>query len=91
MAFRVRPALSDNELMDIFMGTLQGMYYENMIGSLSTNFADMVTIGERVENGLKSRKITNTTAPQTMNKRSFGGFAKNKKGEENVVTTGAYP
>lgn len=50
MASRVRPALFDNELVDIFMGTLQGLYYEKMIGSSSTNFANMVTIGERVEN-----------------------------------------
>ncbi|XP_050919291.1 uncharacterized protein LOC127136815 [Lathyrus oleraceus] len=91
MASRVRPTLSDNELVDIFMGTLQGLYYEKMIGSSSTNFADMVTIGERVENGLKSGKITDTTAPQTMNKRSHGGFTKNKEGEANVVMAGGHP
>lgn len=91
MASRVRPALSDNELMDIFMGTLQGLYYEKMIGSSSTNFADMVTIGERVENGMKSRKITNTTAPQTTNKRSHGGLTKKKEGEANDVTASFRP
>ncbi|XP_050909349.1 uncharacterized protein LOC127123143 [Lathyrus oleraceus] len=91
MASRVRPTLSDNELVDIFMGTLQGLYYEKMIGSSSTNFEDMVTIGERVENGLKSGKITDTTAPQTTNKRSRGGFIKKKEGGENVVTTSACP
>lgn len=62
MDSRVRPTLSDIELVDIFMGTLQGLYFEKMIGSSSTNFADMVTIGECVENGLKSGKITCTTA-----------------------------
>lgn len=41
MAFRVQPTLSDNELVDIFVGTLQGLYFEKMIGSSSTNFADM--------------------------------------------------
>ncbi|XP_050914720.1 uncharacterized protein LOC127129610 [Lathyrus oleraceus] len=91
MASRVRPALSDNELVDIFMGTLQGLYYEKMIGSSSTNFTDMVTIDERLENGVKSRKITDTTAPQTTNKRSHGGFAKKKEGEANDVTAGAHP
>lgn len=54
MVSRVRPTLSDNELVDIFMGTLQWLYYEKMIGSSSTNFVDMVIIGEHVENGLKS-------------------------------------
>ena len=91
MASRVRPTLSDNELVDIFMGTLQGLYYEKMIGSSSTNFAAMVNIGEHVENELKSGKITDTTAPQTINKRSHGGFAKKKEGEANDVTAGAHP
>lgn len=69
MASRVRPVLSDNELVDIFMGTLQGLYYEKMIDNYSTNFIDMVTIGEYVDNGLKSGKIADTTAQQTTNKK----------------------
>lgn len=87
---RVRPTLSDNELVDIFMSTLQGLYYEEMIGSSSTNFADMVTISERIDNGLKSGKITDTTAPQTMSKRSHGGITKKKEGEANAMTVGAH-
>ncbi|XP_050897298.1 uncharacterized protein LOC127104136 [Lathyrus oleraceus] len=79
MTSRVRPALSDNELVDIFMGTLQELYYEKMIGSSSINFTNMVTIGEHVENGLKSGK------------RSHEGFAKKKEGEENAVTADAHP
>ncbi|XP_050878763.1 uncharacterized protein LOC127082571 [Lathyrus oleraceus] len=91
MACRVRPTLSDNELVDIFMGTLQGLYFEKMIGNSSTNFADMVTIGERVESGLKSGKITDTTTQQTTNKKPHGGFAKRKEGEANVVMEKARP
>lgn len=62
-----------------------------MIGSSSTNFVDMVTIGESVENELKSGKITDTTAPQTTNKRPHGGFTKKKEGEANAVTVKARP
>ncbi|XP_050876893.1 uncharacterized protein LOC127080623 [Lathyrus oleraceus] len=91
MASRVRPALSDNELVDIFMGTLQGLYFEKMIGSSSTNFADMVTIGERVESELKYGKIIDTAAQQTTNKRAHGGFAKKKEGEANTVMAKARP
>lgn len=91
MASRVRPTLSDNKLVDTFMGTLQGLYYEKMIGSSSTNFTYMVTIGERVENGLKSGKITYTTTPQATNKMSHGGFVKKKEGEISVVTVSVHP
>ncbi|XP_050916384.1 uncharacterized protein LOC127131511 [Lathyrus oleraceus] len=87
MASRVRPALSNNELVDIFMGTLQGLCFEKMIGSSSTKFTDMVTIGERVESELKSEKITDMTASQTTNKRPHGGFAKKKEGEANALNT----
>lgn len=73
------------------MGTLQGLYFEKMIGSSSTNFADMVTIGERVESGLKSGKIIDTTAQQTTNKRPHRGFTKKKEGEANTVTARARP
>ena len=73
------------------MGTLHRLYFEKMIDSSLTNFADMVTIGERVESGLKSGKITDTTAPQSVNKRPFGGFTKKKEGEANTVMAKARP
>ncbi|XP_050889062.1 uncharacterized protein LOC127094247 [Lathyrus oleraceus] len=57
LAARVHPPLVDRELIDIFMGTLQGQYYERLISSVSTGFSDMVIVGERVEEGLKSGKI----------------------------------
>lgn len=66
------------------MGTLQGLYFEKMIGSSSTNFSDMVAIGEHVESGLKSGKITDTTAQQTTNKRPHGGFAKKNEGKQTL-------
>nr|KYP31741.1 hypothetical protein KK1_047790 [Cajanus cajan]KYP34730.1 hypothetical protein KK1_044292 [Cajanus cajan] len=34
-----------------------GPYYDKMIGNTSTLFSDIITIGERVEQGLKSGKI----------------------------------
>lgn len=35
----------------MFMNILQPILYEHMIGSISSGFADLVTIGERVEEG----------------------------------------
>lgn len=58
MASRVKPLLFDTELVDIFMGTLQGLYYEKMVGSYSSNFVNIVVIGERIKSGLKSGNIT---------------------------------
>lgn len=58
MASRVRPTLIDTELVDIFMGMLQSLYYEKMVGSSSSNFVDLVITGERIESGLKTGKIS---------------------------------
>lgn len=91
MTSRVRSTLSNNELVDIFMGTLQGLYSEKMIGSSSSIFVNMVTIGERVESGLKSGKITDTTAPQITSKWPHEDFAKKKEGEANAMTVKARP
>lgn len=46
MASRVRPTLTNAKFVDIFMSTLQGLYYEKMVGSSSSNFANIVTIGK---------------------------------------------
>lgn len=77
MASRVKHALTYAELVDIFKSTLQGLYYEKMVGSSSSNFVDMVTIGERSENGLKTGKIANVDS-QSVAKKSQG-FAKKKE------------
>lgn len=51
MASRVRLVLTNVELIDLFMGTLQGMYYENMVDSLSSNFVDIVTLENELRMG----------------------------------------
>ncbi|MCI54402.1 hypothetical protein A2U01_0075652, partial [Trifolium medium] len=71
------------------MSTLQGAYYEKMIGSISSNFADLVTIGERMEEGIKNGKIQGATNAQVGIKKSFGGPPRKKEGETNAVSDGA--
>ena len=41
----------------MFMSTLQGPFYDHMVGSASAGFADLVMAGERIEVGLKLGKI----------------------------------
>lgn len=81
MASRVRPSMSDTELDNIFMGTLQGLYYENMVGSSSSNFADIVVIGEMIESGLKSGKIASgNNNQQSAARKPPSSYAKKKEG-----------
>ncbi|MCI73042.1 hypothetical protein A2U01_0094306, partial [Trifolium medium] len=49
-----------------------------MIGSISSGFADMVIIGERVEEGLRSGKIQGAS-------NSHDGAKRKKEGETNAI------
>lgn len=60
-----------------------------MVGSSSSNFAYIVTIGERIKNRLKTGKIANVDS-QTVAKKS-SGFAKKKEAEASVVIENVFP
>jgi len=49
--------LHDKEMVTMFMDALQSPFYEHMLGSVSSNFSDVVIVGERIELGLKTDKI----------------------------------
>ena len=49
LAGRVQPPLSDRELVDMFLGTLSGPFFNQLIGSSSAGFTELILTGERVE------------------------------------------
>ncbi|XP_017420412.1 uncharacterized protein LOC108330438 [Vigna angularis] len=58
IASQVEPPLSDKEMTTTFLNTLQPPFYEHMLSiSVSSSFADIVVIGERVESGIRNGKI----------------------------------
>src|SRR3954467_15356331 len=85
MASRVQPPLLEKELVDMFMSTLQGPYYDKMIGSVSSGFSDLVVIGERIEDEIKDGKIQGASPNSYHSKRPTSTFAKKKEGETNAV------
>ncbi|CAL1382086.1 unnamed protein product [Linum trigynum] len=58
----VQPPLSEKEMVSIFFGTLRVPYYNNMVGITTTNFADLLVIGERIEKGLKQGRMESPEA-----------------------------
>ena len=79
LAGRVQPPLNDWEMVDMFMGTLTGSFFNLLIGSSSSGFTEMILTGERIENGIKSGKIPMNSSSNVV-KKAFGG-----KKEVNVV------
>lgn len=87
LAARVQPLLLEKELVDMFMGTLQGPYLDRMIRSTSASFSDLVVPGERIENDLKTGKIQGPTVASNGTKKPYSGFSKKKEGETNAAST----
>ena len=54
---RVQPPLSERELVDMFLGTLFGPFFNHLIGNSSVGFTELILTGERVEVGIKNGKI----------------------------------
>jgi len=86
---QVEPPLHEKEMTTMFIETLQTPFYEHMLGSVSSNFSDIVTIGERIEHGLKSRKIAQGSFAATNAKKPR--FNPNKKKEGEVQAAYATP
>ena len=46
---RVQPPLADRELIDMFLGTLSGPFFNHFIGNSSAEFTELILTGERIE------------------------------------------
>ncbi|RDX70777.1 hypothetical protein CR513_49943, partial [Mucuna pruriens] len=57
LAARIQPPLSDKEMVTMFIDTLHPPFYEKMVGNVSSNFANLLLIKERVEVGMKKGRI----------------------------------
>ena len=68
LAGRVQPLLANRELVDMFLGTLYGLYFNHLIGNSSSGFTELIMIGERVEAGIKSGKIQKAASSSTKKK-----------------------
>lgn len=54
--------MAENELTYMFIDILKSPFYEKMVGSVPSGFTDLVIIGERIEQELKSGKIIGVVA-----------------------------
>uniref|UniRef100_A0A2N9I3K7 Retrotransposon gag domain-containing protein n=1 Tax=Fagus sylvatica TaxID=28930 RepID=A0A2N9I3K7_FAGSY len=56
-AARARPPLDEREMIKIFVDTLKNPYFDRMIGLQMQFFVDLIPVGERIEDALKTKKI----------------------------------
>ncbi|GKU88880.1 hypothetical protein SLEP1_g3094 [Rubroshorea leprosula] len=53
LAARVQPPLTDHELSNLFIKSTKGPYREKLITCVNDTFAQLVVVGEQVEDGIK--------------------------------------
>ncbi|XP_050890447.1 uncharacterized protein LOC127095858 [Lathyrus oleraceus] len=84
----VEPPLSEKEMTGIFVDTLKDPFFDRLVSSAASDFAHLVTIGDRIEKGLRDGKISGAVATSCAPKKYSGGFQKKKEGETNAVSRG---
>lgn len=73
------------------MDTIQPFFWEMMIGSVSSGFANLVVIRERLEEGIKNGKIANAAKSSSGARKSSRNFQSKNEGEINVISSERRP
>ena len=58
--------MMEEEMIIWFIDNLKPSYYEKMISAQVTHFARLIPIGERIDKGIKSKKIVDPEALNSM-------------------------
>jgi len=76
---QIVPPLEDKELTRIFLKIFSPFYYERMIASAPGNFAEMVRMGMRLEEGVREGHLGKESAPASSAKRFGNNYPKKKE------------
>ncbi|XP_049406049.1 uncharacterized protein LOC125869627 [Solanum stenotomum] len=91
-AARVQPPLDESELSKYFIRAQEGIYFDKMMSMMGQKFAELVKIGDFIEEGVKSGKFQSMVALQAASRAiqsgSIGGI---KKKREDVLTVTYQP
>lgn len=64
LAEKVQPSLSEEELVRMFMDTVQGSCWRKMMSCMSSSFSNLVIVGDCIESVLKGEKAQDTLNAQ---------------------------
>ncbi|XP_070040425.1 uncharacterized protein [Nicotiana tomentosiformis] len=67
-AAKVRPTLEEEQMNKFFVRAQDPQYYERLMVIENHKFSDIIKLGERIEEGIKSGMVTNFEALQATNK-----------------------
>ena len=82
-AAQVHPSFLDKEMVTLFADTLKAPYYEHVIGSSAQQFTDAVVACERIEQGVKSGRISAPTEKRGFERKEVNHVEDGYKGRKN--------
>ena len=88
LAAQVKPPMAEKEMISTFLNTLKDPYYSHLIGHTTSSFADLVIVGERVEDGVKSGRLVDVQALQQLLEQSGSGPGQ-QSAEVKMITSAA--
>lgn len=87
-ASQVHPPLMEKEIASLFVRTLQGPYFDKLLGSVTNRFSDVVIAGEQVEDAIREGRLSDANVNVDKQKKPI--FQK-KETDIHVIGTGHYP
>ena len=69
IASQVSPRVEEKEMTKLFLKTLSQFYYEMMVGSVPSDFSEMVSIGMRLEEGVREGRLIKGSVPAGNSKK----------------------
>ncbi|XP_058740943.1 uncharacterized protein LOC131613274, partial [Vicia villosa] len=87
-AAQINPPLKEKEMTKIFLNTLSPFYYERMIASAPSDFTEMVNMGMRLEEGVRTGRLTKESGSSSGTKKFGSGFPKKKEQSVDMVSQG---
>ncbi|RDX83399.1 hypothetical protein CR513_35669, partial [Mucuna pruriens] len=53
LAAQVQLPITEKEMVTMFIDTLPSPYYDKVVGNVTSNFANLVVVGQRIELGIR--------------------------------------
>lgn len=88
LAAQISPPLEEKEMTKIFLKTLGPFFHERMVASAPTDFTEMVSMGMRLEKGVREGRLIKESTIVEVSKKFNGNFIKKKESSVSVVSRG---
>ena len=86
IAAQVNPPLEEKEMTKVFLNTLGPFYYERMVANAPGDFTEMVSMGMRLEEGVRTGRLTKEMGSSSGTKRVGTGFPRKKEHDIGMVS-----